>query len=98
MRLEGKCPLSPYSWSGFSPQAIFRRYAAPGNFMAWTVLAGTLFRTIERPPKRFDEPGRICSVVTPPARARENEGSCTTVACSAQTLVVFASLPALTYD
>ena len=66
--------------------------------MAWTVVAGTFFRTTERPPKRFDEPGRICRVVTPPASARENEGSCTMTECSAQTLAVLGSLTSLTSE
>ena len=47
-------------------------YGAPGNFIPWTVRAGTFFKVTERPPNRFAEPGRICSAVTPPlASARE---------------------------
>ena len=42
---------------------------APGNFIPWTVLDETFFSTTLLPPNRFAEPGRICSVVTPPASA-----------------------------
>src|SRR5690348_7431665 len=51
-----------------------------------------------RPPKRFAEPGRICSVVTPPASCRGNCGSCGHTECSAHTYGVagfVASLPSL---
>ena len=34
--------------------------------MSCAVRPGTFFSTTERPPNRFAEPGRICSVVTPP--------------------------------
>ena len=45
---------------------------------------------------RFAEPGRICSVVTPPASAVRKPGSCGQTECSAQTFAVVgevASLP-----
>jgi hypothetical protein len=56
----------------------------------------TFFSTTERPPKRFAEPGRICSEVIPPTSAVWKPGSCGHTECSAQTLAVegaVASLP-----
>ena len=54
--------------------------------MSCAVRAGTFLSTTERPPNRFAEPGRTCSVVTPPLiSAREKPGSCGHTLCSAQT-------------
>ena len=68
---------------------------------------GTSFTTTLRPPIRFPDPGRICIVVSPPARARGICGSCGQTECSAQTLAVtglvnsfpslFASTPGAGY-
>src|SRR5215475_8923610 len=94
MRVDG--PRDWYTRLGFSPQAIFRPYFAPGNFMSCTVRPGTTFSTTLRPPNRFADPGSTCSVVTPPARLRGNCGSCGHTECSAQTSAVFglvASFP-----
>src|SRR5215469_6887305 len=89
MRVEGNCFLpAPYTRFGFSPQAIFSPWAAPGNFMPSTVTLGTFLSTTERPPNRLAEPGRICSVVMPPASAVRKPGSCGHTECSAQTLAV----------
>src|SRR6185503_21053966 len=87
MRVDGATSFSsPYTRFGFSPQAIFSPYGAPGNFIPCVVRAGTFFNTTERPPNRFAEPGRICSVVTPPLiKAREKPGSCGQTLCSAHT-------------
>src|SRR5690242_7116380 len=66
--------------------------------MPCTVRDGTTFKTTLRPPIRLAEPGRTCSVVTPPARLRGNCGSCGHTECSAHTLAVtglLASLPSL---
>src|SRR5215471_10303993 len=96
MRVEG--PRDWYTRFGFSPQAIFKPYFAPGNFIPWTVREGTTFKTTLRPPIKFAEPGRIWIVVTPPANARGNCGSCGHTECSAQTLAVtgfVASFPSL---
>ena len=49
-----------------------------------------------RPPNRLAEPGRICSVVTPPlASARLKPGSCGQTLCSAQTCAVTGSVTSL---
>src|SRR4029079_457854 len=83
---------------GFSPHAILRPYFAPGNFIPWTVRAGTTLSTTLRPPIRFADPGSTCSVVTPPARLRGNCGSCGHTECSAHTFAVtgfVASFPSL---
>src|SRR5690242_5303187 len=64
--------------------------------MPCTVRDGTTFKTTLRPPIRLAEPGRTCSVVTPPARLRGNCGSCGHTECSAHTYAVtgfVASLP-----
>src|SRR6185503_16702509 len=86
MRVEG--PRFAYTRLGFSPQAIFRPYFAPGNFIPCTVRDGTTFKTTLRPPIKFPEPGSTCMVVTPPARARGSCGSCGQTECSAQTFGV----------
>ena len=83
---------------GFSPQAIFSPYGAPGNFIAWTVVARTGRSTTERPPNRLPEPGRICNVVTPPASARLKPGSSGQTECSAQTWAVFGSVNSFPSD
>src|SRR6185503_228791 len=96
MRVEG--PRCAYTRLGFSPQAIFRPYFAPGNFIPCTVRDGTTFKTTLRPPIKFPEPGSTCMVVTPPARTRGSCGSCGQTECSAQTLAVTGlvnSLPSL---
>ena len=57
---------------------------------------GTFLTVTLRPPNRFAEPGRICIVVTPPASASSNCGSCGQMACSDETSAVFGlviSLP-----
>ncbi|MNS84168.1 hypothetical protein D3C72_1179820 [compost metagenome] len=62
------------------------------------VTDGTLRMVTPRPPNRLAEPGRIWSVVTPPARAVLKPGSWGQSECSAQTWAVFglvASLPSL---
>src|SRR6185312_1534349 len=97
MRVCGP-PRLPYTRLGFSPHAILRPYLAPGNFMPWTVRAGTTLRIALRPPKRLPDPGSTWSVVTPPARLRGNCGSCGQIECSAQTYGVAgftSSLPSL---
>ena len=58
---------------------------APGNFIAWYVVAGTLRSVTPRPPIRLAEPGSTCSVVTPPASAVAKPGSCGQTECSAHT-------------
>src|SRR6476661_10215140 len=96
MRVDG--PRFAYTRFGFSPHAILSPYFAPGNFIDCTVRPGTTFSTTLRPPMRFAEPGRTCSVVTPPARFRGNCGSCGQTECSAHTWGVVgfvASLPSL---
>src|SRR5919108_2376019 len=96
MRVDG--PRFAYTRLGFSPHAILSPYFAPGNFIPCTVRAGTILSTTERPPIKLAEPGRICAVVIPPAKARGNCGSCGHTECSAQTLAVtgfVASLPSL---
>src|SRR5215211_2439101 len=96
MRVEG--PRVAYTRFGFSPQAIFSPYFAPGNFISCTVRAGTTLRTTERPPKRLAEPGSTWRVVTPPARLSGNCGSCGHTECSAHTSGVVglvASFPSL---
>src|SRR3954470_4584476 len=96
MRVDG--PRLAYTRLGFSPQAIFSPYFAPGNFIPCTVRLGTTLSTTLRPPMRLAEPGSTCSVVTPPARLRGNCGSCGHTECSAQTNAVtgrVASLPSL---
>src|SRR5688500_906020 len=96
MRVEG--PRLAYTRFGFSPQAIFSPYFAPGNFIPCTVRDGTTFRTTLRPPMRFADPGRTWSVVTPPERLRGNCGSWGHTECSAQTCAVLgfvASFPSL---
>jgi hypothetical protein len=65
------------------------------------VTEGTLRTVTPRPPNRLAEPGRIWSVVTPPARAWLKPGSWGHSECSAQTWAVFglvASLPSLIPD
>src|ERR1041384_3565593 len=86
MRVDG--PRCAYTRFGFSPHAIFNPYFAPGNFIPCTVREGTTLTTTLRPPIKFAEPGRICIVVTPPANARGNCGSCGQTECSAQTFAV----------
>ena len=71
---------------------------APGNFIPATVTAVTFLRMAERPPNRLPEPGRISSVVTPPARERSNAGSCGQTECSAQTWAVLGSVSSLPSD
>src|SRR5262245_4057480 len=97
MRVDGATIFSsPYTRFGFSPQAIFSPYGAPGNFIACTVRAGTFFSVTLRPPMRLAEPGSIWSGVMPPASAVANPGSCGQTECSAQTSAVtgaVASLP-----
>ena len=63
--------------------------------MAATVMAVTFFSTTDRPPNRLPEPGRISSVVTPPARERSKAGSCGQTECSAQTWAVLGSVSSL---
>ncbi|MNE14179.1 hypothetical protein D3C80_1070440 [compost metagenome] len=66
--------------------------------MPCMVTDGTLRTVTPRPPNRLAEPGRIWSVVTPPARAVLKPGSWGQSECSAQTWAVFglvASLPSL---
>src|SRR6266513_1377258 len=95
MRVDGP-PRMRYTRLGFSPQAIFRPYRAPGNFIACTVRAGTSFRMALRPPIRLADPGSAWMVVIPPAIARGICGSCGQNECSAQTSAVtgfVASLP-----
>src|SRR4249919_321454 len=97
MRVDGP-PFWPYTRLGFSPQAIFNPHGAPGNFIPWYVVAGTFFSVTPRPPMRLAEPGRICRLVMPPARAVSKPGSCGQIECSAHTLGVtgeVASLPSL---
>src|SRR3712207_3666731 len=94
MRVDG--PRLSYTRFGFSPQAIFSPYLAPGNFIPWTVREGTTFSTTLRPPIRLAEPGSTWSVVTPPDRLRGNCGSWGHTECSAHTCAVtglVASLP-----
>ena len=55
---------------------------APGNFIAAMVGAGIGWTMTERPPNNADEPGRICSVVTPAANPWLNPGSTERTACS----------------
>src|SRR5882762_1994431 len=96
MRVDG--PRVWYTRFGFSPQAIFNPYFAPGNFMPCTVFDGTTLSTTLRPPIRLADPGRTCMVVTPPASTRGNCGSCGQTECSAHTLAVtglVASFPSL---
>src|SRR5690606_1052183 len=95
MRLPGACPRPPYTRFGFSPQAIFSPYGAPGNFMPWTVRPGTFLTVTLRPPNRLAEPGRICSEVMPPASAVTNPGSCGHTLCSAQTSAVLGEVISL---
>ena len=63
--------------------------------MPSAVRDGTFFSVTPRPPKRFPDPGRISIVVTPPARARSNCGSCGQIACSAETSAVFGFVSSL---
>ena len=94
MRVDG--PRCAYTRLGFSPQAIFSPYFAPGNFIPCAERDGTTLSTAERPPMRLAEPGSTCSVVTPPMRSRGNCGSCGHTECSAHTCAVtgaVASLP-----
>ena len=63
--------------------------------MPWTVLDGTFLIVTPRPPNKFALPGSICMVVTPPASARENCGSCGQTECSAQTLAVLGEVDSL---
>src|SRR5688500_5555870 len=96
MRVDG--PRLAYTRFGFSPQAIFNPYFAPGNFIPCTVRDGTTLSVTPRPPNRLADPGSTWIVVTPPARLRGNCGSCGHTECSAQTCDVFgfvASLPSL---
>ena len=96
MSVAGDWSREPYTRFGFSPQAIFNPYGAPGNFIPCIVREGTFLMVTPRPPKRLPEPGRICMVVTPPASARSNCGSCGQIECSADTSAVFGlviSLP-----
>src|SRR5690349_5693252 len=86
MRVDG--PRFAYTRLGFSPQAIFSPYFAPGNFIPCTVRDGTTLSTTLRPPMRFAEPGSTCKVVTPPASDLGNCGSCGQTECSTQTFAV----------
>src|SRR3954454_11632236 len=66
--------------------------------MPCVVTDGTFFKTTERPPIRFADPGRICIAVTPPAKARVKPGSCGQTEFSLRTSGVdgfVASLPSL---
>ena len=66
--------------------------------MPWYVVAATFLRMTLRPPTRLAEPGRICMLVTPPAKALAKPASCGQTECSAQTWAVtalVASLPSL---
>ena len=56
--------------------------------MPSAVRDGTFFTVTPRPPNRLPDPGRICIVVTPPASASSNCGSCGQIECSAQTSAV----------
>src|SRR6202163_547609 len=94
MRVDG--PRCAYTRVGFSPHAIWSPWRARETFIPCTVREGTTLRIALRPPMRFAEPGSTCSVVTPPASARGNCGSCGHTECSAHTLAVLglvASLP-----
>src|SRR5690606_14132948 len=73
-------------------------YGAPGNFMSCTVRPGTFFTVTPRPPNRFADPGRICIVVTPPASASVNCGSCGQTESSARTSAVFGLVISLPSD
>src|SRR3546814_12195546 len=95
MRVIGACMRVPYTRLGFSPQAIFRPYGAPGNFIACMVMAGTFFRVTPRPPIRLAEPGSTCRLVIPPASALANPGSCGHTACSAPTCAVTGAVVSL---
>ena len=66
--------------------------------MPCTVRDCTFFSVTPRPPNRLALPGRMCSVVTPPASASPNCGSCGHTECSTHTFAVFGpdiSLPSL---
>src|SRR4029079_11847389 len=96
--MGGGGPRCAYPRLGCSPHAILRPYLAPGNFIPCTVRDGTTLRIALRPPMRLAAPGRICSVVPPPASCRGNCGSCGHTECSAHTYGVVgsvASLPSL---
>src|ERR1035437_1481898 len=86
MRVCG--PRVEYTRIGFSPQAIFRPYLAPGNFIPCTLGLGTILRITLRPPNRLPDPGSTWIVVTPPARSRGNCGSCGHTECSTHTYPV----------
>src|SRR5688572_33471473 len=89
-------PWPPKTRLGFSPQAIFSEYGAPGNFIPCTVREATFLSVTERPPIRLAEPGRICSEVTPPlASARVKPGSCGQTECTVQTSGVVGSVASL---
>ena len=60
-----------------------------------TLRPGTFFNVTLRPPNRLAEPGKICSVVTPPASAVTNPGSCGHTLCSAQTSAVLGAVASL---
>ena len=95
MRVLGNWSSSPYTRFGFSPQAILSPCGAPGNFIAWYVVAGTFLSVTPRPPIRFAEPGRICSEVTPPWIADSKPGSWGHTLCSTQTFAVTGSVDSL---
>src|SRR3954447_7794229 len=95
MRVCGELLREPYTRFGFSPQAIFNPYGAPGNFMPSAVRDGTFLTVTPRPPNRFADPGRICMVVTPPASDRSNWGCCGQMECSADTSAVFGLVTSL---
>ena len=63
--------------------------------MARLPRAGTLRITTPRPPIRLAEPGRICSVVMPPAMARWKPGSWGHTLCSAHTPGVVGAVASL---
>ena len=97
-RLFGKRPRLPKLVAGLAPQAIFSPCRAPGKRIWSTVTAGIGFTITVRPPNSAPEPGRICSVVTPAASARENAGSPGRTACSIQVSATSGSLSSRTSE
>jgi len=83
--------------AGFAPQAIFRPEAHPENALVQGDRAIGLTMT-DRPPNSAPEPGRICTVVTPPASAREKAGSPGRTAFSIQVSATFGSLSSSTSE
>jgi hypothetical protein len=75
MRVEGDLVREPYTRLGFSPSAILMPRGAPAKSIRVTSAEGLSLTTADSPPIRLPLPGRICTVVTPPARALSNSGS-----------------------